>query len=160
MAGVTEKMIKKGYIPLAATELAGIGWRGEHLNDFWMWNKKFNEFEGGIKHIRTVKVSELKEAALHYWRDGWVPLRPLSTKMLRKMEAALRTYTGLKDSSIEIPDGEFLKEAEHIPLEFIGPELRAYLDLPDGPDPGPLVPKELVASEILVSFKAERKGSL
>lgn len=159
MAGVTEAMIEKGYIPLAATELVGIGWQGELLKDFWMWNRKFNEYEGGIKHIRTVKVSELKEAALHYWCDRWIPLRPLSKQMLRRMEDALRAHPGLSGKGIKVPDGEFLEEAENIALEFIGPELRDYLDLPRGPNPAPLVPKERVARETLSSFKAELKGS-
>lgn len=158
MAGVTEAMLEKGYIPLAGSELGGIGWQGVLLKDFWMWNRKFNEFEGGIRHIRTVKVGELKEAALHCWRDGWVPLRPVSKEMLRKMETVLRAHPGLKGKGIKVPDGEFLKETEKIPLEFIGPQVRAYLGLPDGPDLGPLVPKKKVASEVLASFKEQLNG--
>ncbi len=159
MTDLSESMLEKGYIPLAATELAGIGWQGELLEDFWMWNRKFNEFEGGIKHIRTVKVRELKEAALHYWRDGWIPLRPVSNEMLRKMEVVLRAHPGLKGKGVDIPEGEFLEKAKNIPLDYIGPQLRAFLDLPEGPALGPLVPKEKVDREILASFKEGFEGS-
>ena len=159
MARLTETMLEKGYVPLAATELAGIGWQGESLNDFWMWNRKFNEYEGGIKHIRTVKVAELKEAALHYWRDGWIPLRPVSKEMLRRMEGALRAHPALRGDGIKVPDGEFLKVAQSIPLEYIGPEVRAFLDLPEGPQLGPLVPMKHVGREVLALFKAQLNGS-
>lgn len=157
MSDLSEAMLQKGYIPLAATELTGIGWQGELVEDFWMWNRKFNEFEGGIKHIRTVKVAELKEAAIHYWRDGWIPLRPLSNKTLRRMEAVLRAHPGLK--GVQIPEGEFLEKAANIPLDYIGPEVRVFLDLPLGPELGNLVPKEKVDREILASFKEGLEGS-
>src|SRR3989304_7325265 len=100
---------RKGYIPLAVSPLGGISWRGERLTDFWMWNRQYTVYRGGTRHIQTVMVTELKEAALRYWRDRWVPIRPVDEDFLRRMEEALRAHQGLKAEGVRLPDGPFLR---------------------------------------------------
>lgn len=154
---MTEGVFKKGYIPLAWDRYAGISWQGEHLGGFWMWNGKFTEYEGGVKHIRTVKVGELKEAALHYWRDKWVPLKPVGESFLRRMEQALREHKGLKREGVKFPDGPFLKAPEEIPEEYFGPDVRRYLGL-RAKETDKLVPRKNFPSSLLNSLK-QRKGA-
>ncbi len=124
-----DAFLKKGYIPLSLNSLAGIAWQGELIRDFWMWNRQYTEYKGGIKYIQTVKVSDLKEAAVRFWRDGWVPLKPVSDGLLRRMEAALREHRGIKKEGIKFPDRNFLETPAPIPEEHLGPEVRAYLGL-------------------------------
>ncbi len=112
MAGVLQQMIKKGYMPLAGNEFAAIGFEGNALNDFWMWTKSYIETAGGEKVKKTVKVESLKEAALHYWRDRWLPVEPIDEDFLLDMENALRSHIGLKREGIRFPDGEFLEMPE------------------------------------------------
>jgi hypothetical protein len=126
---INDAMLKKGYMPLVSGDLIGIGWQGEELKDFWMWNRRLTEYEGGVKRICTVKVVTLREAALHYWRDGWVPLKPVTGDFLRRMERALRGHAGLKREGVVVPDTEFLQMPEEIPPEQMGPEVRKYLGL-------------------------------
>jgi hypothetical protein len=97
-----------------------------------MWNGQVTEYEGGVKRVQTVKVTELKEAALRYWRDGWVPLRQADDELLRRMEASLRVNRGLKREGVTFPDGEFLRRKESVPEELMGPEVRAYLGIEGG----------------------------
>ncbi len=152
MSGVAEAMVRKGYTPLAAARDIGIGWQGERLYDFWMWNGKYSEYEGGIKFIRTVKVNDLKEAALHFWRDGWVPLLPISDSLLRRMESALREHKGLSSQGLRVPDGEFLKKPEAIPKEEMGPDVRKLMSLPEIDTDG-LRPKMELSEAMLKSYR-------
>lgn len=132
MALTINSFLKRGYIPLSLNKLAGIAWQGELLQDFWMWNRQFTEYKGGIKYIQTVKVTELKEAAIRYWRDGWVPLKPASDGFLRRMEAALRGHQGLKKEGIKFPDKAFLETPAPISEEHMGPEVKDYLGMRRG----------------------------
>ncbi|MBI5810364.1 MAG: hypothetical protein HZB21_04155 [Deltaproteobacteria bacterium] len=93
-----------------------------------MWNGQFTERMGEIRHIQTVKVTELKEAAIRLWRDGWVPIKPVHEDILRRMERALRRHKGLKGQGIIFPDTPFLEAPEPIDEKFFGPEVRAYLN--------------------------------
>ncbi|MBI5885372.1 MAG: hypothetical protein HZB85_02175 [Deltaproteobacteria bacterium] len=122
--------IKRGYAPLASSACGVIAWRGEHLPDMWMWNGQYSVYKGGILHIQTVKVTTLKDAALRFWRDGWVPVRPMDDALLRRMEAELRGHRGLKAAGACLPDAPFLRKPDPIPEEYLGPEMRAYLGLP------------------------------
>lgn len=124
-----KSFLKKGYIPLSLNSLAGIAWQGELIQDFWMWNRQYMEYKDGRRYIQTVKVSDLKDAALRYWRDNWVPLKPVSSALLRRMEAALREHKGIRGEGIKFPDGPFLDMPSPIPEEHFGPEVRAYLGL-------------------------------
>jgi hypothetical protein len=157
MEVLADSILKKGYIPLACDRYAAVAWQGEYLPDFWMWNGKFTEYEGGIKHIRTAKVGELKEAALHYWQDKWVPLRQVDEGFLRRMERALREHQGLKREGVKFPDGQFLKAQEEIPEEYLGPEVRQYLGLPEVKTEK-LVPERKVSAALLVSCKQRKVG--
>jgi hypothetical protein len=121
---------KKGYYPLTLNRYAGLAWQGELLKDFWMWNRQYNEYQGNIKHIQTIKVADLKEAALRYWRDGWVPIRPIGEDLLRRMENALRAHSGLKAMGMRFPDTPFLKPPEPIEDRFLGPKEREMLGMP------------------------------
>lgn len=123
--------LKRGYIPLACNGYAGIAWQGDLLRDFWMWNGQFTEYAGGIKYIQTVKVTDLKEAALRYWRDGWVPVKPVDEDFLRRMENALREHKGLKGDGVRFSDRPFLTMPEAISIQFLGPEVKAYLGIKD-----------------------------
>lgn len=129
MSLTARSFLDKGYIPLACNRYAGVAWQGEYLADFWMWNTQLTRCEGGGKRVQTVKVNELKEAALRYWRDGWVPLKSVDEDFLRRMEGALRTHRGLKKEGVNFPDGPFLNKPEPIPVEFLGAEAKNYLGL-------------------------------
>lgn len=129
--------LKKGYIPLACNRYAGIGWEGEYLNDFWMWNGQFMAGRDGKKRIQTVRVVDMKEAAIRYWRDGWVPLKEIDEKFLRRMEDALRRHRGLKLEGAGFPDAEFLEMRGPIPEEFLGHEVMEYLGRGKRADKGP-----------------------
>ncbi len=128
MNGLFESMIRRGYIPLGGDGYGCIGWQGEYLDGFWMWNRRFYLSSDGKRYIRTVKVRELREVAVHYWRDGWIPLKRIDDRFLRRMEEALRGHRGLKRMGVVFPDGPFLEPPEPIPPEFIGPEVREYLE--------------------------------
>ncbi len=132
MSVTIESFIKRGYTPLACNRYAGIAWQGERLQDFWMWNGQVTEYEGGVRRIQTVKLDDLKEAALRYWRDRWVPLKPVDEELLRRMEGALRVHAGLKSEGVSFPDGEFLRRSQPVPEELMGPEVRAYMGLEGG----------------------------
>lgn len=121
--------ISKGYYPLTADLRGGIAWKGERIEDFWMWNGGFVTDEEGRRRIQTVRVTDLKEAALRYWRDGWIPLRPPDDDLLRKMEDALRGHAGLKMEGVNFPDTPFLTEPGPLPEEFLGPEVKSYLGM-------------------------------
>ncbi len=122
--------LKKGFYHLAADVRGGIAWQGELLRDFWMWNRQYTEYKGGLRLIQTVRVTDLKEAAIRYWRDKWVPLRPVDKDLLRRMEDCLRTHRGLRDAGVTFPPGEFLTMPEPIPEESLGDEVRSYMGLP------------------------------
>ncbi|MFQ5465706.1 MAG: hypothetical protein ACE5EI_07240 [Thermodesulfobacteriota bacterium] len=111
-------LVKKGYIPLAMNEYGGISWQGERIDELWMWNRQFNVLEDGTRTIQTARVTELKEAALRYWRDGWVPVGPVDDGLLRRMEDALRSHQGLRRAGVSFPGGRFLGPPEEIPEEF------------------------------------------
>lgn len=132
MAITVDSFLKRGYVPLACNQYAGIAWQGEYLKDFWMWNRQYAEYRGGVKYIQTVKVTDLKEAALRYWRDGWVPVKPVDECFLRMMEKALRGHRGLKKNGVKLPDNDFLRMHEEIPAEYLGPEVRRHLGLKAG----------------------------
>lgn len=97
------------------------------MPDFWMWNRQFSVYDNGARFIQTVQVSDLTQAALRYWKDGWVPIRPVDDMFLRRMEAALRRHKGLKQAGQTFPDRPFLRPPERIPDEYLGPEARRYL---------------------------------
>lgn len=157
MRQTARAFLEKGYIPLACNRYAGVAWQGEYLSDFWMWNSQLTHYAEGIKRVQTVKVSELKEAALRYWRDGWVPLKPIDEKFLRRMERALRAHRGLKKDGIDFPDEPFLKMPEPIPVEFLGPEVRAYLGM-EAREEADLKPSSELPEDDLESFKKTRGG--
>ncbi len=113
--------LDKGYVPIACNSSAGIAWQGEHLDDFWMWNRQYMEDLSGRRTIQTVRVSTVKEAALRCWKDGWVAVKPLDEVLLRRMEVALRGHRGLKREGIIFPEGPFLKQ-EAIVAHEVGKE--------------------------------------
>ena len=162
MAQVVQAMLKKGYIPIAGGEHAAIGWQGEMLEDFWMWNRKFTEYEGGLRRIVTVRVTELKKASLHYWRDGWVPIKEISEEFLRRMEGALREHPGLRLNGVKVPEGEFLEVQESIPRECMGPEVLKLLGLTDtlsGKESSePLIRKGNMEESVFESYKKSKGG--
>lgn len=114
MAKVGDSIIKKGYIPIACDMRGAISWKGEYLHDFWMWNRQHMESKDGKRLIQTIRVTELKEAALKYWRDKWVPVLPIDEEFLRRMEQALRDHRGLKRQGVKFPEGAFLEMPEPI----------------------------------------------
>jgi len=113
--------IKRGYIPLAVNRYAAVAWQGEPLHDFWMWNRQFIEDKSGAKSIQTLKVSDLREAAIRHYRDGWLPVRPIDAELLRRMEAALRKCGAVKGEGFS--EG-FLDRPEPLPEEFLSPALK------------------------------------
>lgn len=140
---------------MACNRYAGVAWQGDFLRDFWMWNGQFTKYEGSVRHIQTVKVADLKEAALRYWRDGWVPVKPVDEGFLRSMERVLREHGGLKREGVRFPEAPFLKMPPEIPDEALGAEVRAYLGLP-AVEKKKLVPEGAVPEEVLESFKKTR----
>lgn len=121
--------LRRGYIPLACNKYAGIAWQGEYLPDFWMWNRQYTSDIPGNRYIQTVKVPELKEAALRLYKDKWVPLKTVDNAMLRRMERALRANTGLRQEGINLPDAEFLSEPEKIPIELLSPAAKRFIGI-------------------------------
>ncbi|MBW7957852.1 MAG: hypothetical protein H3C68_08180 [Deltaproteobacteria bacterium] len=105
---------EKGYITIAFSNHASIAWQGEHIKDLWMWTGQYVNGSGGKRSLQTVRVRELKEAALKYWKDGWVPLK-LDSGLLLRMEGALRQHKGLKAAGVSFPEGRFLPEPSEIP---------------------------------------------
>jgi hypothetical protein len=65
-------LLKKGFTPLAANRLAAVSWQGEYLGEFWMWNGQLNK-GGRSQSVQTVKVSDLREAAIRCWRGRSIP---------------------------------------------------------------------------------------
>ena len=120
--------VRKGYMPLAMNEYGGISWQGERIDELWMWNRQFNVLEDGTRTIQTARVTELKEAALRYWRDGWVPVGPVDDGLLRRMEDALRSHQGLRRAGVNFPEGRFLAPPEEIPEELMPADLRSAAD--------------------------------
>lgn len=117
MTITVNSFLKRGYVPIAVNKYAGIAWEGEYLKDFWMWNRQYIDCSDGARRIQTVKVATLKEAALRYWRDNWVPLTPVDEPFLERMEESLRNHRGLKAEGVRFPEGRFLKQHEPITLE-------------------------------------------
>ena len=152
MSGMTESIMKRGYMPLAFDTRGAISWQGEYLHDFWMWNRQFMEYAGGIKHAQTVRVMELGEAALRYWRDRWVPLKPVDGAFLRRLEDALRNHAGLKAEGARFPEGAFLEMPEDIPQEYLSPEARKHLGL-EKKDTGKLVRKDRLSKRVLDAYR-------
>ncbi|MBI5826702.1 MAG: hypothetical protein HZB84_09695 [Deltaproteobacteria bacterium] len=157
MAITVDSFLKRGYVPLACNQYAGVAWRGEYLKDFWMWNRQYAEYSGGVKYIQTIKVTDLKEAAFRYWRDGWVPLKPVDEGLLRMMEKALRGHRGLKKNGVKLPDNDFLKMPEEIPEKYLGPEVRRHLGLNDG-HAVTLQREDELSGESLEAYKKTRGG--
>ncbi|MBI1913047.1 MAG: hypothetical protein HYS21_13755 [Deltaproteobacteria bacterium] len=149
--------LKKGYIPLACNSYAGIAWQGDYINDLWMWNGKYTEYEGGIKHIQTIRVISIKDAALRYWRDNWVPLKGPDESLLRRLEQALREHPGLKKERVKFPDTPFLNKTEPIPEEFFGPEVRAYLGK-KGTEKIELRREGEIKGDTLESYRTAKRG--
>lgn len=156
--GVTiDSFLRRGYTPLACNRYAGIAWQGEYLKDFWMWNRQIAEYRGGVRRIETVRVTDLKEAAMRYWRDRWVPLKPISEDLLRRMEAALRAHRGLRKEGVALPHGEFLRMPEPIPEEFMGPEVKAHLGMVSCPE-DVLEREGALPPHVIESFRRTRGG--
>ncbi len=129
MSAVKESILKKGYIPLACNSFGGISWMGTALDNFWMWNRQYTEYEGGVKYVQTIKVDELGEAALRYWKDKWVPVLPVDEGLLRRMEDSLRADRSLMSSGVSFPSDDFLDLPDKIPVVNMGPEVRELLGL-------------------------------
>lgn len=121
MAIDLSSLLKKGFTPLAANRFAAVSWQGEPLSEFWMWN---GQLMGSS--IQTVKVTDLKEAAIRCWRDNWVPLK-WDSVLLRRMEVCLRSHRGLQQQGVVFPDAPFLPEPMAIPSEYITPELQKFM---------------------------------
>jgi len=121
----TGRLLKKGFTPLTANRFAAISWQGEGLREFWMWNGQLMKGPDGT-FIQTVKVADLKEAALRYWRDGWVPLK-WDRALLGRLEESLRQHSGLKGQGAVFPDGPFLNEPGEIPSEHLTPALKKFI---------------------------------
>jgi len=156
MSAKSARPVKRGFYALASDVRGGIAWQGELVRDFWMWNRQFTQYSGGVRLIQTVRVTDLKEAALRYWRDKWVPLKPLSTDVLRRMEGCLRAHQGLRDAGITFPETAFLDSTEPIPEEFMGAEVRKYLGL-GKPKAKRLVPESRVNKKVIAAFKRSKE---
>lgn len=105
---------EKGYMPIAYNGYASIAWQGELANDLWMWTGQYIQGPAGRMSLQTVRIRELKEAALRYWRDGWVPLK-WDQGLFQKMEYALREHKGLKAAGVSFPEGRFLPDPKELP---------------------------------------------
>lgn len=125
MAIEISRLLKKGFRPLAANKFAAISWQGEELRDFWMWNGQLMYGAEG-QFIQTVRISDLREAAVRYWRDGWTPLR-WEDSLLRRMEESLRGHRGLKAQGVSFPEGHFLERPENIPDEYLTSGLKKLI---------------------------------
>ena len=97
---------------------------GEQLKDFWMWTRKVTEYKDGTKQFKTVKVVLLREAAFHFWKDGWMPMEPITEEFLRKMEQALRSHPGLQMQNVQFPNGEFLEMPQALPEGIVMPGVK------------------------------------
>jgi len=147
---------KKGFYHLASDLRGAIAWQGELVRDFWMWNRQYTEYSGGVRLIQTVRLTDLKEAALRYWRDKWVPLKPPSSDLLRRMEDCLRAHRGLRDAGITFPEGTFLPPTEVIPEELMGSEVREHLGLGAGKVKG-LIPEARLNNKVIAAFKKSKE---
>ena len=130
MAIDISSLLKKGFTPLAANRFAAVSWQGEPLSEFWMWNGQITHGKQGPS-IQTVKVTDLKEAAIRCWRDKWVPLR-WDSALLRRMEASLRAHRGLQKQGMVFPDAPFLPDPDEIPSGYITPELQKFMSTGSG----------------------------
>ncbi len=143
MSGISESYVDRGYTPLMDAGNIGMGFQGVRIKDLWMWTGKCTEFADGSKMIKTSKVTDLKEAALHIFKDGWIPVEPLSDETLRSMENALRGHRGLTN----VPAGPFLTNRE-IPSELLMP----------GADVSDKVVKGVMSEEALKAFRVSKGG--
>ncbi|MFQ5428516.1 MAG: hypothetical protein ACE5EZ_05995 [Thermodesulfobacteriota bacterium] len=155
MTAKSVRPTKKGFYSLASDVRGGIAWQGELLRDFWMWNRQYTEYSGGVRLIQTVRVTDLKEAALRYWRDKWVPLKPLTEELLRRMEDSLRAHQGLRDAGITFPSSAFLDPAEAIPEGLMGAEVRKHLGLEEV-KAKKLVQKGRLNKKVIQAFKKSK----
>src|SRR4030067_1172251 len=105
MAIDISSLLKKGFTPLAANRFAAVSWQGEPLSEFWMWNGQITHGKQGPS-IQTVKVTDLKEAAIRCWRDKWVPLR-WDSAFVRRMVASLRAHSGMYKQGMGFPEAPF-----------------------------------------------------
>lgn len=126
---ISKKMKEKGFIPLLSDNLIGIGWEGTSLDNFWMWNRQYMKNEEGNKELKIVKVGNLKDAALHFWRDNWVPIERISDGLLREMENSLRNNIGLKKKGIVFPNDEFLERPKKIDKKLMSKEVKEKLNV-------------------------------
>jgi len=156
MSAKRVRPIKKGFYSLASDVRGGIAWQGELLRDYWMWNKQFTEYRGGVRHIQSVKVADLKEAAIRYWRDKWVPLTPPDEDLLLRMEDSLRAHQGLRDAGVTFPENAFLTPTEPIGEEFLGAEVKKYLGIDEVKKK--LVPKVKLNKKVIEAYK-KTKGA-
>ena len=121
-SAIRKKMTDKGFTCLGDSGTgASYFFQGRYIKDFWMWTRKLTEYTDGSVSIRTVKVTDLREAALHYWRDKWVPIKPITHEVLRAMEAELRMHVGLQKEGVQFPNGEFLEYA-FVPEDYLAPQ--------------------------------------
>ena len=118
---ILKRLEQKGYFPMTVAGGIVTSHQGAVLKDFHMWTRKLYEYEDGTKQIRTAQVIELKEAALHYWRDGWVPTKPIEEDLLRLFENELRNHGGLKREGYNFSDSSFLEMPAEIPAEYALP---------------------------------------
>ena len=96
---------------------------------------------------KSNQVRDLKEAAMHYYREKWTPVKPISDDMLRAMEVELRNHQGLKREGIDIPNGEFL-ESRTISSDYIMP----------GVDTSDKKVKDEVSAETIEAYKQKLLG--
>ena len=154
MSRLSQSMMKKGYVPLADDGKGAIGWQGEYLKDFWMWTRKFDEYKGGVKHIKTVQVKTVKEAAEHYFKDKWLPIKPIEESFLRKMEKTLREHVGFKKEGQRFPGTDFLAMPEKIPTKYLPNSVRLILGLRMSNKK--LIPIQKIEAKVLKQFKEAR----
>jgi len=121
-----------------------------------MWNRQYTEYSGGVRLIQTVRLTDLKEAALRYWRDKWVPLKQPSPELLRRMEDCLRAHRGLRDAGVTFQEGSFLLPTEPIPEELMGSEVREHLGLGAGKVKG-LIPEARLNKKVIAAFKKSKE---
>lgn len=134
------KMNKRGYTKVGAHG-SDVGYyiQKRTVDDLWMWTGKCIEYTDGSKQIRTVKVTDLREAGYHYWIDGWIPIKTITEGLLREMENELRQHRGLQKSGIRIPDEPFLK------IKTVPEELLVEQDFTDKTQVGELTEEQLAS---------------
>ena len=116
---IDKAMNDRGYTKVGGYgEGVGYYFQKRTIHDLWMWTGKYTEYTDGTIQIRTVKVDDLREAAYHYWMDGWIPIKGVTDELLRAMEEELRQHRGLQKSGVRVPDEPFL-EAKVIPEELL-----------------------------------------